>query len=252
MSGAGALLEARGLHKRFGGLAAIDGVDLAVAPGELHALIGPNGAGKSTLAALLAGTLRADAGEILLEGKSVSAASAHQRVALGLARSFQITSIFAQLSALDNVTLALQAASARHLSLWRARETELRDNAQQCVEQVGLRAPAQRAAAHLAYGEQRKLELALALATGARVLLLDEPMAGLGEHEAQEMVALLARLKGERALLLIEHDMDAVFRLADRITVLVNGRVIASGAPEAIRTDAQVRAAYLGDEHAAA
>jgi branched-chain amino acid transport system ATP-binding protein len=246
------LLQARGLHKRFGGLAAIDAVDIAVTQGELHALIGPNGAGKSTLAALLAGALQADAGDILLAGRSVSAAATHQRVALGLARSFQITSIFPQLSALDNVTLAVQASGARHLSLWRAREQALRERAEQCLLQVGLHAQAQRVAAHLAHGEQRKLELALALATGARVLLLDEPMAGLGAHEAQDMVALLARLKGELTMLLIEHDTDAVFRLADRITVLVNGKVIATDAPETIRADAQVRAAYLGDEHAGA
>jgi branched-chain amino acid transport system ATP-binding protein len=242
------VLQARGLHKHFGGIAAIDGVDLALAAGEVHALIGPNGAGKSTLAALLAGSLHADAGDIALAGRALTAAPTHQRVALGLVRSFQITSLFPELSALDNVALAAQAASARHFSFWRARGSALWERAQHCLQQVGLHAQAQRIAAQLAHGEQRKLELALALATGARVLLLDEPMAGMGEHEAQQMVALIARLKGEFSILLIEHDMDAVFRLADRISVLVAGKIIATGAPAQIRADAQVRAAYLGDE----
>jgi branched-chain amino acid transport system ATP-binding protein len=246
----GATLRVRGLHKRFGGIAAVDGANLEIEAGELHALIGPNGAGKSTLVNLLAGALAADGGSILLDGEEIGGLPMHQRVARGLARSYQITSIFSALSVADNVALALQARSGATFSMWRPRMkvNALHTEVEAVLSQVELSPLADRLAARLAHGEQRKLELALALATGARIFLLDEPLAGMGEQEGQAMIELIARLKGAATVVLIEHDMDAVFRLADRISVLVAGKVIATGTEAAIRADAQVQAAYLGDE----
>jgi branched-chain amino acid transport system ATP-binding protein len=250
---ADALLQVRDLRKRFGGVAATDGVSLTVAAGELHALIGPNGAGKTTLIHQLSGALRPDSGSIVFGGREVTRTSLHERVGLGLARSYQVTSIFANFTALENIVLAVQARSGSSMGFWRAvaQEKLLYDEARSVLEQVGLGARAHLAARDLAHGEQRQLEVGLALATRARLLLLDEPMAGLGPDESQAMTSMIAKLKGSVTVLLVEHDMTAVFELADRISVLVSGRIIASGRPQEIRANAQVRRAYLGDELAA-
>jgi branched-chain amino acid transport system ATP-binding protein len=244
------LLETRALIKRFGGLVATGEVSLAVAPGEIHAVIGPNGAGKTTLIAQLAGELRPDAGTIHFAGADISRLGPVQRAALGIARSFQITSVFRDFTTLDNVALAVQARAGHSFRLWHAarRDPRLREPAQAVLREVGLAARADVMAAALSHGEKRALEIAMALATRPRLLLLDEPTAGMGAEESAAMVRLLAGLKGRFAIVLVEHDMDAVFALADRITVMVYGRVIASGAPEAIRGDVEVRRAYLGDE----
>ena len=248
-----ALLQVASLAKRFGGIVATDDLALEVAPGELHAVIGPNGAGKTTLIAQLAGQLRPDAGRIRFAGRDITALPMHRRSRLGLARSFQITSLFLDLSVLDNVALAVQAHAGHSFHFWRnARlETGLRQSARAALERVGLSARADWPAAALSHGEHRQLELAMALAGNPRMLLLDEPMAGLGPEESSRMVAMLRELKKELAILLVEHDMEAVFALADRITVLVYGRVIASGEPSDIRANAAVREAYLGEQEAA-
>jgi branched-chain amino acid transport system ATP-binding protein len=232
------MLGVRGLHKHFGGVLAVDDVGLELAEGELHAVIGPNGAGKTTLIHLLSGALKPDAGVIVLDGRDVTRLAMHRRVRLGLARSYQITSVFPNFTVLENLALALQGASGR----------DDRDRARAALGAVGLGARADDLAGALAHGERRRLELGLALSTGARLLLLDEPMAGMGPEEAARIVDLLSALKRKRTILLVEHDMDAVFRLADRITTLVDGRVIASGAPEEIRRHPEVRRAYLGEE----
>ena len=244
------LLEVRGLVKRYGGLLATDQLDLAVRAGEVHALIGPNGAGKTTLIQQLSGALAPDAGRIAFDGQDVTALSMHERVQRGLARSYQITSIFPRLSVLDNVALALQARSGSSLRFWAPARAERERYAQAAavLQRVGLGGRVAQLAGALSHGEQRQLEVGIALATGARLLLLDEPMAGMGPEESERMVALLQSLRGELTLLLVEHDMDAVFRLADTISVLVTGRIIASDAPAAIRAHAEVRRAYLGDE----
>ncbi len=247
------LLEARGLMRRFGGIVATDNLDLEVAPGEIHAIIGPNGAGKTTLVAQLSGELRPNAGTIRFAGHDVTSLPVEARSRRGLARSFQITSIFRGLTALENVALSIQAHDGHSFRFWAdaRRDAKLREPAKRILDRVGLSARAHATAANLAHGEQRQLEIAMALATAPRMLLLDEPMAGMGREESARMVALLKGLKGEETILLVEHDMDAVFALADRITVLVYGRVIASGTPTEIRADAAVREAYLGeDEHA--
>ena len=244
------LLEVRGLQKRFGGLVATDSVSLDVRTGELHALIGPNGAGKTTLIHQLSGWLAPDAGEILFGGSDVVGVSFHERVHRGLARSYQITSIFKAFSVLDNVALAVQARSGSSFSFWKplAAERALRDEARALLDQVGLGARADAQAGNLAHGEQRQLEVGLALATHPKLLLLDEPMAGMGPDESERMIELIQSLKASIAILLIEHDMDAVFRLADRISVLVSGRVIATGKPGEIRENDEVKRAYLGEE----
>src|SRR5713226_2331641 len=244
------LLETSGLTKRFGGLVAASDVALTVMPGEIHAVIGPNGAGKTTLLATLAGELRPDAGTIYFDGHDISRLGAARRAALGIARSFQITSVFREFTTLDNVALAVQAQAGHSFRFWRpaARDTRLRGPARAVLAQVGLAERAELPAAALSHGERRALELAMVLATRPRLLLLDEPMAGMGPAESAEIVRLLARLKGRLAIVLVEHDMDAVFALADRITVMVYGQVIATGAPAAIRADPEVRRAYLGDE----
>jgi len=243
------LLAVRGLRKRFGGLVATDGVDLEVAEGETLAIIGPNGAGKTTLIGQLSGDLRPDAGSIRFAGADVTALPAAARSHRGLARSFQITSIFRDFSALDNVALAVQAHAGHSFRFWRPARAEaaLREPAAAILEQVGLGPRADVVAGTLAHGEQRQLEIAMALATRPRLLLLDEPVAGMGLDESQRMVQLLRALRGRHTLVLVEHDMDVVFALADRISVLVYGRVIATGAPEAIRLNAEVRRAYLGE-----
>ena len=247
------LLEVRDLRKRFGGVAATDDVSLTVAAGELHALIGPNGAGKTTLIHQLSGALSPDSGSIAFTGREVTRTSMHERVALGLARSYQVTSIFADFTVLENIALAVQARSGSSMRFWRAvaQDKALYDEARSFVEQVGLGGREHLAARALAHGEQRQLEVGLALATRTRLLLLDEPMAGLGADESQAMTRMIARLKGTVSVLLVEHDMTAVFELADCISVLVAGRIIASGTPQEIRTNAEVRRAYLGEELAA-
>jgi branched-chain amino acid transport system ATP-binding protein len=246
------LLEAKGLVKRFGGLTATDNLDLAVEPGEIHAVIGPNGAGKTTLIAQLSGELRPNAGTIRFAGEDVTPLAAPARSQRGLARSFQITSVFRGFTALDNVALSLQAHDGHSFRFWRAArgEAALREPGRAILDEVGLGARADVLAANLAHGEQRQLEIAMALATKPRMLLLDEPMAGMGREDSERMVALLRRLKGRETILLIEHDMDVVFALADRITVLVYGRAIATGAPADIRANAEVRQAYLGEDDA--
>ncbi len=245
-----ALLEVDSLVKRFGGLVATDRFSLALPEGELHAVIGPNGAGKTTLLAQLAGELAADEGTIRFAGSDVTRLSVHARARRGLARSFQITSIFREFTALDNVALAVQAHAGHSFRFWRRARAEaaLYEPAAAVLAQVGLAARAQVPAATLAHGEQRALEIAMALAARPRLLLLDEPMAGMGPEDSARMVRLLGSLKGKLTILLVEHDMDAVFALADRITVLVYGRAIATGAPQAIRSNAEVRQAYLGEE----
>jgi branched-chain amino acid transport system ATP-binding protein len=245
-----ALLDVRGLSKSFGALRATDGVDLDVRDGETHAIIGPNGAGKTTLIGQLAGNLRPDAGRIRFAGEDITALAAPARSRKGLARSFQITSIYREFTALDNVALAVQAHAGHSFRFWRpARsEPELRDPARAILEEVGLGARADVRAANLAHGEQRQLEIAMVLATRPRLMLLDEPVAGMGTDESQRMVRFLGGLKGKRTMVLVEHDMDAVFTLADRISVLVYGRIIASGRPEEIRANLEVRSAYLGED----
>jgi branched-chain amino acid transport system ATP-binding protein len=244
------LLEARGLVKSFGGLRAINGVHLAVPEGETHAVIGPNGAGKTTLINQLAGEMRPDAGAIRFAGADVTRLGAPARSARGLARSFQITSIFRDFTALDNVALAVQAHAGHSFRFWRParREAALHEPARALLESVGLGDRAAVLAANLAHGEQRQLEIAMALATRPRLLLLDEPVAGMALEESQRMIALLRTLKGGVTMVLVEHDMDAVFALADRISVMVYGQVIATGSPEAIRANAEVRQAYLGED----
>src|SRR5207244_2728408 len=214
---------------------------------ETLAIIGPNGAGKTTLIAQLSGDLAPDAGTIVFTGRDVTALDAPARSRLGLARSFQITSVFRDFTALDNVALAVQAHAGHSFRFWYAaqRDPRLREPAQAVLREVGLAARADVMAAALSHGEKRSLEIAMTLAMRPRLLLLDEPTAGMGPEESAAMVRLLAGLKGRLAIVLVEHDMDAVFALADRITVMVYGRVIASGAPEAIRGDAEVRRAYL-------
>jgi branched-chain amino acid transport system ATP-binding protein len=244
------LLVVRALQKRFAGLVATDRVDLEIAEAETRAVIGPNGAGKTTLIAQLAGDLAPDAGVIRFAGEDITALPSPARSRRGLARSFQITSIFRDFTALDNVALAVQAHAGHSFRFWRpaTRERALREPAQAVLEQVGLGARADVPAGALAHGEQRQLELALALATHPRLLLLDEPVAGMGPDESQRMVQLLRGLSGRHTIVLVEHDMDVVFALADRISVMVYGRVIATGAPAAIRANAEVRRAYLGEE----
>ena len=249
---ADALLEVRGLLKAFGALRATDQVDLDVHEGETHAIIGPNGAGKTTLIGQLSGTLRPDAGRIRFAGEDVTALAAHRRSRKGLARSFQITSIYPEFSALDNVALAVQAHAGHSFRFWRAarEERQLREPARAFLEEVGLGARAGALAANLSHGEHRQLEIAMALASRPRLLLLDEPVAGMGAEETQRMIRFLGTLKGRKTMILVEHDMDAVFSLADRISVLVYGRIIATGTPEAIHANPEVRGAYLGEETA--
>ncbi|MEP9377453.1 ABC transporter ATP-binding protein [Aquabacter sp. CN5-332] len=244
------LLELRGLRKSYGALVVTDGVDLDVAPGEIHALIGPNGAGKTTLISLVAGEVMADAGRILLKGADVTRLGVHRRAKAGLARSFQITSVLPTFSAQENVVLALQGAGGPSFRLLPAPRSERgrAEEARALLRRVGLDAKAAHPAAALSHGEKRALELAMALAGRPRLLLLDEPMAGTGPEEARAMVSLIAAAREACGILLVEHDMDAVFQLADRVSVLVAGRIIASGAPAAVRADPAVRAAYLGEE----
>jgi branched-chain amino acid transport system ATP-binding protein len=244
------LLDVQGLHKRFGGVVATDGVDLQVRAGEVHALIGPNGAGKTTLVAQLAGQLAPDSGRIVFDGRDVTGLSAHRRARLGLARSFQITRLFHSFSVLEHLALALQAVSGRGVGAWQpvARESALFERAHALLPRLGLQAQAHASIDTLSHGQRRALEVGMAVASGPRLVLLDEPMAGLGLDESPRMEALITSLRQDAALLLIEHDVDAVFRLADRVSVLVGGRIVASGKPDDVRRDAKVVAAYLGTE----
>jgi branched-chain amino acid transport system ATP-binding protein len=243
------LLSVEDLYKAFGALKATDHVSLEVRTGETHAIIGPNGAGKTTLISQLSGTLRPDSGRIRFGGEDVTHLTAAARSHKGLARSFQITSIYRDFSALDNVALAVQAHAGHSFRFWRdaRRDPALRDPARAILEEVGLGPRADVLAANLAHGEQRQLEVAMVLATRPRLMLLDEPVAGMGVEESQRMVQFLARFKGKQTIILVEHDMDAVFSLADRISVLVYGRVIATGTPAEIRANPDVRSAYLGE-----
>ena len=248
-----ALLQIEDLSKRFGGVIASDEITLDIAAGELHAIIGPNGAGKTTLIGELTGEVEPDTGSIRFAGLDITPLPTFRRSALGLARSFQITSLFPDFTALGNVALAVQAHAGHSFHFWRdaRRDPELREPARAALARVGLADKADAIVSKLSHGEQRQLEIAMALATKPRMLLLDEPMAGLGPNESARMVKTLRELKRELTILLIEHDMEAVFALADRITVLVYGRVIATGAPEAIRANAEVQQAYLGENEQA-
>jgi branched-chain amino acid transport system ATP-binding protein len=238
------------LRKSFGGLRVTDDVTLSIMPGELHAVIGPNGAGKTTLINEVSGLLTPDAGSVVFAGRDVTGLPAHARARLGLARSFQITSVLTGFSALENVALAVQARAGSSFRFVgdAAAEAVLNAPAMAALEEVGLADRAQVLAGHLAHGEKRALELAIALVAEPKLLLLDEPMAGTGREETERLIAVLQRLKGRFAIMLVEHDMTAVFALADRISVMIYGRIIASGTPDAVRADPQVVAAYLGDE----
>ena len=248
------LLRIENLVRRFGGIVATDNVSLDITRGELHAIIGPNGAGKTTLISQLIGQLRPTAGTIRFAGQDVTHLPAWKRSRLGLARSFQITSLLPNFTAADNVALAAQARDGHSFRFFgnARQEKQLRAAAHAALDRVGLLGRADVVVSRLSHGEQRELELAVALATKPQLLLLDEPMAGLGVTESARMVKLLAELRQEVTIVLVEHDMNAVFALADRITVLVYGRVIASDVPAAIRTNEEVKRAYLGDQHVVA
>jgi len=243
-------LQTQALVKRYGGLLATDDVSLSLANGELHAIIGPNGAGKTTLIGQLGGELQPDSGEVFLQGESVTALPAAERALRGLARSYQISSAFPEFTVLECVALAKQAHTGHSFGAWRAllQRTHLVDPAEHAIAQAGLRHRITQRVSDLAHGERRQLELAMVLVGNPKVLLLDEPMAGMSHQESMKVVDLLATLKGRYTLLLVEHDMQAVFALADTISVLVNGVIIATGKPEDIRQNPEVRTAYLGDE----
>lgn len=245
------LLAARGLTKRFGGLAAVNDVSLDLWRDRIHAVIGPNGAGKSTLTNLLSGDLPPTAGTVTLAGADITGHKPEEISRRGLGRSYQKTNIFLPFTVWDNVHLAAQSR-APHALRWLSRATafaETRERTERAIELAGLAPRRDAVAGAISHGEQRQLEIAMTLATSPQVLLLDEPLAGMGTAEAERMVALLLRLKSDHAIMLVEHDMDAVFALADHLTVMVNGQVIASGSPAEIRADAGVQAAYLGEEH---
>jgi branched-chain amino acid transport system ATP-binding protein len=245
------LLRVEDLVCRFGGVVATDHVSLDVNSGELHAIIGPNGAGKTTLISQLTGQLTPNSGTIRFAGQDITRLPAHRRSRLGLARSFQITSLLPDFTASDNVAMAAQAHDGHSFRFWgdARKEQGLRDAAMSALSRVGLAHRADTVVSELSHGEQRELELAVALATKPQLLLLDEPMAGLGATESARMVTLLQELRREVTIVLVEHDMNAVFALADRITVLVYGRVIACDVPAAIRQHEEVKRAYLGDQH---
>jgi branched-chain amino acid transport system ATP-binding protein len=246
------LLRVQNLVRRFGGITATDNLSLEVAKGELHAIIGPNGAGKTTLITQLTGQLQPNSGTIHFGGRDITRLPAYRRSALGLARSFQITSLLRDFTAADNVALAAQAHDGHSFYFWgnARKEKHLRDTAREALSRVDLEGRADVVVSELSHGEQRQLELAVALATKPQLLLLDEPMAGLGTSESARMVELLKELRREVTIILVEHDMEAVFALADRISVLVYGRVIACDLPAAIRLNEDVKRAYLGEQHA--
>ena len=245
-----ALLHLDQLVKRYGGLVATDHLSLSVKQGEIHAIIGPNGAGKTTLIHQISGAIAPNAGRILFNGQDITRVAMHERVKLGLARSYQITNIFHAYSVLDNIALAVQARRGSSMRFWKPaiKDRALFDEAGAIGERVGLGARLDAIAGNLAHGEQRQLEVGLALATLPKLLLLDEPMAGMGPDESGRLITLIKNLPKEIGVVLIEHDMDAVFQLAERISVLVAGRIIATGTPDQIRNDVEVKKAYLGDE----
>lgn len=247
------LLEVRNLRKSYGALKVTDDLNLSVEDGELHAIIGPNGAGKSTLIAQLSGQAGSDGGSVRFDGREMMGQPMHRRVRAGMSRSFQITSILPGFTALDNVATAVQARKGSSFRFFSpvADEQALNDEALDALNRVGIADRAFFHAGSLSHGEKRQLELAIALATEPRLLLLDEPLAGTSGAEAERLVEVMRSLKRDVTLVLIEHDMDAVFALADRISVLVYGRIIATGSPDQIRDDPQVRAAYLGEEEGA-
>ena len=246
------LLSVVDLCKRYGALTVSDHVGLSIVPGELHAIIGPNGAGKTSLIHQISGLVPPDSGRIFLAGRDVTQLAMAKRVQLGLTRSFQITAILPNLSVLENVALAVQARSGSSFRFFKraASETSLNEQAAEALLAMGLEGRSAVLAARLSHGEKRQLELAIAIATAPKILLLDEPLAGTSSEESTRIVAALRSLKGRYAIILIEHDMDAVFSIADRITVLVYGRVIASGPPAVVRSDPAVRSAYLGEDEA--
>jgi branched-chain amino acid transport system ATP-binding protein len=254
VTGARDLLEAKGLVKRFGGLTAVDRVDFDAAHGEVHAVIGPNGAGKTTFISLLSGEMQPDEGSVVFNGVEMTRSGVASRARAGLGRSYQVSQIFRDMTALQNVMLAIQAKEKHSFSFLKAVATDqaLVDPARQALELTGLGHRVNALTSEMAHGEHRQLELAMTLATNPRLLLLDEPMAGMSRAESSEMVKLLKRLKADYAMILVEHDMDAVFSLAERVSVLVYGRIIASGTPDEIRSNAAVREAYLGDQEAEA
>jgi branched-chain amino acid transport system ATP-binding protein len=245
-----ALLSVRGLSKRFGALPVSDDISFNVASGELHAIIGPNGAGKTTLINQLSGSLSSDSGSVHFAGEDISRLGVPERVHKGMARSFQITSILDGFNVLENAAAAVQARSGSSFRFFApaAREADLNEAAMAALARVGLADRADRRAGSLSHGEKRQLEIAIALATGARLLLLDEPLAGTGHEESAVLVGLMRELKATHTIVLVEHDMEAVFALADRVSVLVYGRLIATDAPACIRSNPEVRAAYLGEE----
>ena len=246
------LLTATGLTKRFGGLAAVNDVSLELSRGRIHAVIGPNGAGKSTLTNLLSGDIVPSSGTVTLGGRDVTGWSSEKISKQGLGRSYQKTNIFLPFTVAENVRLAAQSRQPQAAS-WLTVATDLIAvcaRAERAIELSGLKNRVKNIAGTISHGEQRQLEIAMTLATEPQVLLLDEPLAGMGAQEAERMVALLLAIKKDHAILLVEHDMDAVFALADQLTVMVNGQVIASGTPAEIRADAGVQAAYFGEEHA--
>jgi branched-chain amino acid transport system ATP-binding protein len=245
------LLAVETLTRRFGGLVAVNKVTLDLHLGEVHAVIGTNGAGKSTLINMLSGEIEASDGRITLNGEDITRRAQFRRALAGVGRSYQRTTIFPEFTVLENCRLAAQATSPRPWAIWQSSHSCGYSNgaAREALEAAGLGAVAGRVAGTLSHGAKRQLEVAMCLATKPRVLLLDEPLAGMGAEETERMLGLLANLKATHAILLVEHDMDAVFRIADRITVMVNGTVIATGDPASIRVNPEVRTAYLGEDH---
>lgn len=242
------LLQTKNLNKRFGGLLASNNISLNVCLGETHALIGPNGAGKTTLINLLQGEVRPDSGVLTFDGRDITGLPRHARAQIGIARTFQITSVFPQMTVLNNVAIAAQMQQGHSFRFFQCAATDasLIDPSFAALEAVSLSQRAEDIVAQLSHGERRQLELAMAIAMKPKLLLLDEPMAGMGRQDSERMTELLRRLKQHHTIVLIEHDMDAVFALADRLSVLVSGQIIATGAPDAIRADKTVQAAYLG------
>ena len=244
------ILKIISLCKQFGGITATNNIDLDINEGEIHAVIGPNGAGKTTLISQLSGDLKADEGEILFQGDLINNMSSNKRSLLGIARTFQITSLMLDMSTLENVMLAVQAHNGHSYRFWQdaRQDDQLVEPALKVLKQVGLLGRKNIMTRELSHGEHRQLEIAMALATQPNLLLLDEPMAGMGAEETQKLIAILKKLKPGKTMILIEHDMNAVFSLADRITVMVYGKIIATGSPKEIRSNQKVKAAYLGDE----
>ncbi len=248
--GESVILGIKDLYKSFGGVAAINGLTLDVLEREVHAVIGPNGAGKTTLVSQLTGVVLPDAGQVVFRGRDITRMPTYRRPHLGMARSFQITSIIHDMTVLENVVLAVQAKAGHSYRFWESAivDDQLTEPAIRALTQVGLEAEAMQIAGPLSHGEHRQLELAMVLATDPELVFLDEPTAGMGREDSTRMVSMLESLKGSRTIILVEHDMDAVFALAARITVMVEGRAIATGTPDVIRADRLVREAYLGED----